>query len=96
LEDGNPDYLIVEDGRTDIINVDKMNKVALVIKSVILYQQQVYNFTKVDLIYDYLGRLSVLSEDEQFRLSKEVESKEEADAAEKKQAKEIKKTTKKN
>jgi len=87
LEDGNPDYLNVEGGEKDVLNIEKMRKVATVIKSIILYQHQIYNFTKVDVIYNFFMKLPVLSDDEQWTKSREVEPKEEVEAAEKKEKK---------
>jgi len=77
IEEGNTDYLIVEDGREDIINFEKLRKVATVIEQIIIYQQKPYHFDKVDVIYDYFNHLTYLPETEAFKLSREVEPKEE-------------------
>jgi len=74
IEDGNKDYLRVEDGRTDIINFEKMRKVATVIQQVKIYQQMPYNFEKVDIIYNFLENgLTFLSEEECYAKSREIE-----------------------
>lgn len=54
-EDGNPDYLRVQDNRDDIINFEKMRRVAVVIKDICTYQQTPYNFEKVPMIYDFFA-----------------------------------------
>jgi len=77
IEDGNPYFLNI-DGRTDIINFEKMRRVSVVIEKIVIYQQQPYNFTKVDHIYNYLENLSskILSEKELYTISLEVEPRE--------------------
>lgn len=54
-EDGNADYLRVQDGRGDIINFEKMRRVAVVIKDICTYQQTPYNFERVPMIYDFFA-----------------------------------------
>jgi len=77
LEDGNPNILNI-DGRTDIINFEKMRRVSVVIQKIVIYQQQPYNFKKVDEIYGYIENLqaNILSEKELFDLSLDVEPRE--------------------
>eukprot|EP01124_Arcella_intermedia_P031671 TRINITY_DN7215_c0_g3_i1.p1 TRINITY_DN7215_c0_g3~~TRINITY_DN7215_c0_g3_i1.p1 ORF type:complete len:724 (+),score=135.44 TRINITY_DN7215_c0_g3_i1:79-2250(+) len=77
LEDGNPNILPLE-GRNDIINFEKMRKVSVVIQRIVIYQQQPYNFTKVDMIYNYFDSLAskTMTEAELYSLSLEVEPRE--------------------
>eukprot|EP01121_Diplochlamys_sp_Union-15-3_P013580 TRINITY_DN4238_c0_g1_i1.p1 TRINITY_DN4238_c0_g1~~TRINITY_DN4238_c0_g1_i1.p1 ORF type:complete len:124 (+),score=23.36 TRINITY_DN4238_c0_g1_i1:86-457(+) len=78
IEDGNADYLKVEDGRNDIINFDKMKKLAAVIRDIQQYQQKPYNFQKVPVIYAYLEsveKLDYLNEEQLYSLSLKVEPK---------------------
>jgi hypothetical protein len=76
IEDGNPDMLPVQDGRTDIVNFEKMRKVAAVIKDISTYQQTPYNLSKVDVIYNYFvqGKLETLEDGALFKKSREIES----------------------
>jgi len=90
IEDGNPKYLPVEPERNDIINFEKMRKVAAVIQDIILYQQKPYNFEKIDEIQQLLKRIQEEGEGcdtEQniFARSREVEPKEKIDEWKKKQ-----------
>eukprot|EP01128_Nolandella_sp_AFSM9_P003694 TRINITY_DN1617_c0_g1_i1.p1 TRINITY_DN1617_c0_g1~~TRINITY_DN1617_c0_g1_i1.p1 ORF type:complete len:322 (-),score=70.01 TRINITY_DN1617_c0_g1_i1:8-973(-) len=55
IEDGNPNYLVTTEQHTDIINFDKCRKQAVVIANVVLYQQDLYNFTQVPVIYSYFS-----------------------------------------
>jgi len=83
IEDGNPNYLIVEHNNglvPNVINFEKMRKLASVIQDMILYQQIPYNFFKIDLIQQLIvkihsGTLS-LSEKENFDRSRSIETKE--------------------
>jgi len=77
IEDGNPNILNI-DGRTDIINFEKMRKVSVVIEKIVIYQQQPYNFSKVDQIYSYVENMASknLTEKELYSLSMEVEPRE--------------------
>jgi len=77
IEEGNQDYLTVEDGRGDIINFEKLRKVATVIEQIIIYQQKPYHFEKVDVIFEYFNNLTYLPEAEAFKVSRENEPKEE-------------------
>lgn len=61
------------EGRNDIINFEKKRKTASVIKDICTYQQSVYNFKKVDIIYDFLDQITPLSEDEMYKQSKKIE-----------------------
>jgi len=74
IEDGNKDYLILPSGRTDIINVEKMGKIATIIHQICLYQQHSYSFEKVDIIYQFFSSpLEHLSEKENYEKSREIE-----------------------
>uniref|UniRef100_A0A6B2KZM1 Ras-GEF domain-containing protein n=1 Tax=Arcella intermedia TaxID=1963864 RepID=A0A6B2KZM1_9EUKA len=77
IEDGNPNILPVEGGRDDIINFEKMRKVSVVIEKILLYQQQLYNFAKVDPIYKFVEALNQnygkMTEAELYKLSLEAE-----------------------
>jgi len=79
IEDGNPNYLDIEN-RTDIINFEKMRKVSLVIEKIVMYQQQPYNFMRVDPIQNYIQSIIGLSSchnvTELFNLSLELEPRE--------------------
>jgi len=77
IEDGNPNILNI-DGRTDIINFEKMRKVSVVIEKIVIYQQQPYNFSKVDQIYSYVENIASknLTEKELYSLSMDVEPRE--------------------
>uniref|UniRef100_A0A6B2L358 Ras-GEF domain-containing protein n=1 Tax=Arcella intermedia TaxID=1963864 RepID=A0A6B2L358_9EUKA len=73
IEDGNPDYLPLPQ-RKDIINIEKMTRIATTIQQICLYQQHSYFFEKVDPIYNFLGGdLPFLSEQECYARSKELE-----------------------
>jgi len=77
-EDGNPNYLRVDPPRDDIINFEKMRKVASSIQDIILYQQKPYNFNTVPIIQEALNRIS-MGEGvilECYEMSKSLESKE--------------------
>lgn len=73
-EDGNPDYLRVQDNRDDIINFEKMRRVAVVIKDICTYQQTPYNFEKVPMIYDFFsGELPFEDDQPLFNRSRKLE-----------------------
>jgi son of sevenless-like protein len=76
IEDGNPNYLPTVDHRTDIINFEKCRKQALVIGNILLYQQDAYNFQRVDVIYDMFAKGLVVIDDKEalHKLSRQVES----------------------
>jgi len=77
IEDGNRDYLITTDGRTDIINFEKMRKVATVIEKIRIYQPVPYNFEKVPVIYDFIQHnLPHIEDTNAFELSRQIEPKE--------------------
>uniref|UniRef100_A0A6B2L305 Ras-GEF domain-containing protein n=1 Tax=Arcella intermedia TaxID=1963864 RepID=A0A6B2L305_9EUKA len=77
IEEGNPDYLATVDGRNDIINFDKMRKVAAVIEKILIYQPVSYNFEKVNVIYEHLqNSLSEMDEKSAFDISRQLEPKE--------------------
>jgi len=57
IEDGNPRLLVVEPPREDIINFEKMRKVAVVIQEIILFQQKPYNFEKVEVIQQFFQKI---------------------------------------
>lgn len=81
IEDGNLDYLPVVEGATDIVNLDKMRKVASVISEILLYQQKPYAFHPVEPIYNFFTRAyvnrakEVLSPEVCFAKSQSVETK---------------------
>jgi len=77
IEDGNPNYLEIE-GRSDIINFEKMRQVSLVIEKIVIYQQQPYNFTKIDSLQNFLQtRIQVThTTNELYNLSLELEPRE--------------------
>jgi len=73
-EDGNSNYLKVQDGREDIVNFEKMRRVAVLIKDICTYQQTPYNFEKVPLIYDFFaGDLPFEDDNSLFRRSRVLE-----------------------
>jgi son of sevenless-like protein len=73
-EDGNSDYLRVQGGREDIINFEKMRRVAVVIKDICTYQQTPYNFERVPLIYDFFaGDLQYEDDNALFKRSRALE-----------------------
>ena len=73
-EDGNPDYLRVQDGRTDIVNFEKMRRVAVLIKDICTYQQTPYNFEKVPMIFDFFaGELPFEDDQPLFNRSRKLE-----------------------
>jgi hypothetical protein len=54
--------------------MQKMRKVAVVIKDICTYQQTPYNFNKVDTIYNFFkGPLEVWEDGPLFKKSREVE-----------------------
>jgi len=76
IEDGNPNYLATVEGRTDIINFEKMRKVAAVIEKILIYQAAPYNFEKVPLVYDHIqNTLPQIDENAAFELSRQIEPK---------------------
>jgi len=76
LEDGNLNYLEVEGGAQDIINFEKMRRVANVIHEIILYQPLPYNFNRNELILDLLkNKLISNTEMENFQRSRDLETK---------------------
>jgi len=89
IEDGNPNYLPTVDGRKDIINFEKCRKQAVVIGNILLYQNDLYNFERVDAIFDYFARGLVYQDDKDklYKLSKEVEPQEMVEEAKRKAAK---------
>eukprot|EP01125_Pyxidicula_operculata_P020243 TRINITY_DN7457_c0_g1_i1.p1 TRINITY_DN7457_c0_g1~~TRINITY_DN7457_c0_g1_i1.p1 ORF type:complete len:527 (-),score=153.86 TRINITY_DN7457_c0_g1_i1:234-1814(-) len=88
--DENRDYLTLPSGRTDMINFDKMRKVAAVIRDIMMHQQTPYAFFQVDPIFNYFSSgLKYLTPNEAFAKSREVETKEEVQAAEEKEKKEL-------
>jgi hypothetical protein len=73
-EDGNSNYLKVQDGREDIVNFEKMRRVAVLIKDICTYQQTPYNFEKVSVIYDFFaGELPFEDDNSLFRRSRALE-----------------------
>jgi len=80
IEDGNPNYLEVEDNTPNVINFEKMRKVASVIQDIMLYQQKPYNYEKVDLLQQYIEKINdgslCKSEKENYERSITVETKE--------------------
>jgi hypothetical protein len=79
IEDGNSNYLDIEN-RTDIINFEKMRRVSVVIEKIVIYQQQPYNFTKLDSIFNYIENISQIIQNktvpELFNISLELEPRE--------------------
>lgn len=98
IEDGNSNYLVTEDGRTDIINFEKCRKQGVVIGNILLYQQDQYNFDRVDAIYGYFERGLTFSDDKDalFKLSRSVEPPDLVEEAKKKAARKAEKDRKKN
>jgi len=77
IEDGNPNYLTnVEGNPENIINFEKMRKLASVIQDIFLYQQKPYNFQNVDLIHQFFTKMTIVSEEENFEKARQVEPKE--------------------
>jgi len=75
IDDGNPDYPFTKD-RTDIINFDKMRKLAGVIEKMLIYQPQPYHFEKVPLIYDHIqNSLPQIEEPQAYEISLQIEPK---------------------
>jgi len=73
-EDGNSDYLRVQGGREDIVNFEKMRRVAVVIKDICTYQQTPYNFERVPIIYDFFaGELPFEDDNTLFKKSRVLE-----------------------
>ena len=71
-----------------MINFDKMRKVAGVIREVMMHQQQAYIFHPVEVIQNYFKKgLHFLPETECFKMSREIETKEEILAVEEKEKK---------
>jgi len=68
LEDGNPDYLNLKD-RKDIVNITKMVLLSKQIDSLVMYQNDVYPFSKDTTIYEYFTRLKCLTEEDFWKLS---------------------------
>jgi len=96
IEDGNPNYLATTDHRKDIINFEKCRKQAVVIGNILLYQNDMYNFEKVDAIYDHFARGLVYmdNKDTLHRLSRQIEPPEMVEEARRKAAKKSEKTPK--
>ena len=77
IGDGNDSYLDEERG---IVNFEKMRKETHVIKDIMLYQQNPYNFNVVEIIRSYFNYIietkeHCLSEKENFKLSRQYEPK---------------------
>jgi son of sevenless-like protein len=89
IEDGNPNYLPTTDNRSDIINFEKCRKQAVVIGNILLYQQDMYNFVRVDPIYDMFAKGLRGSEDKDalHKLSRQVEPPEMVEEAKRKAVK---------
>eukprot|EP01121_Diplochlamys_sp_Union-15-3_P020035 TRINITY_DN7686_c0_g1_i1.p1 TRINITY_DN7686_c0_g1~~TRINITY_DN7686_c0_g1_i1.p1 ORF type:complete len:149 (+),score=27.37 TRINITY_DN7686_c0_g1_i1:112-558(+) len=78
IEEGNPDFLNVQGGRKDIINYDKMKKLAAVLEEIAQYQHIRYHFQIVPIIYEYFEsalKMDYLTDNELYSLSLEVEPK---------------------
>jgi len=97
IEDGNPKFLVVEPERDDIINFEKMRKVAVVIQEIILFQQKPYNFEKVEPIQNFFEKIvrkeGCLDEMTNYQRSRTVEEKEDIDEFNRKQQKKERKFT---
>jgi len=79
IEDGNPDFLSTKCKRNDIINFEKMEMIAAVIKQIRMYQQAPYLFHRVDAVATFmegLGTTQTLSDKEGYKLSLELEPRE--------------------
>jgi len=81
IEDGNPDYLATREKRTNIINFEKMERIANVIKSIRMHQQTPYLFHRVDSMLTFLENLAnlgtaLLSDKDCYKLSLELEPRE--------------------
>lgn len=98
IEDGNSNYLLTEDGRSDIINFEKCRKQAVVIGNILLYQQDQYNFDRVDAIYTFFESGLVFNNDKDalFKLSRSVEPPDMVEEAKKKVVRKAEKDRKKN
>lgn len=96
IEDGNPNYLQTTNGRTDILNFEKCRKQAVVIGNILLYQQDHYNFDRVDAIFDYFARGLVFTEDKDalHKRSRTIEPPEMVEEAKRKAAKKAEKEQK--
>jgi len=97
IEDGNSNYLQTTDSRSDIINFEKCRKQALVIGNILLYQQDSYNFERVDVIYDMFNKgLSIIEDkDALHKMSRTIEPPEMVEEAKRKAAKKAEKEAKK-
>jgi len=74
VEDGNSDYLKVDGDRKDILNFEKMRRVATIIQKFLMFHTPPYNFQKVDVIYNFFeAGLQYLDERECYNLSKQIE-----------------------
>jgi len=89
IEDGNSNYLQTTDSRTDIINFEKCRKQALVIGNILLYQQDSYNFERVDVIFDmfFKGLKFIEDKDALHKMSRTIEPSEMVEEAKRKAAK---------
>jgi len=78
IEDGNPNYMNnVEGDYEDIVNFEKMRKLASTIQHILLYQQKPYNFRKENLIQQFIEtRMEYINEDENYLISRRIEPKE--------------------
>jgi len=78
IEDGNNNYITnVEGDYDDIVNFEKMRKLASTIQDIFLYQQKPYNFRKEYVILQFIeSRLEFINEDENYLISRRIEPKE--------------------
>eukprot|EP01130_Rhizamoeba_saxonica_P009876 TRINITY_DN4029_c0_g2_i1.p2 TRINITY_DN4029_c0_g2~~TRINITY_DN4029_c0_g2_i1.p2 ORF type:complete len:686 (+),score=141.66 TRINITY_DN4029_c0_g2_i1:58-2115(+) len=74
VEDGNPNYLEVDTHEEDIVNFEKMRRVAGVIKEILENKSVAYRFEEVETIYDIVSNMETMDENEQYQRSLEIES----------------------
>eukprot|EP01125_Pyxidicula_operculata_P004839 TRINITY_DN1804_c0_g1_i3.p1 TRINITY_DN1804_c0_g1~~TRINITY_DN1804_c0_g1_i3.p1 ORF type:complete len:1374 (+),score=310.77 TRINITY_DN1804_c0_g1_i3:73-4194(+) len=77
IDVNDPDYLIVDENRTDVLNFQKLSKQIKIIKSTIsLAKQTLHNFNPVDQIFNFfMGGLPVLDTSRRSNLSTTYEPK---------------------
>lgn len=72
LNEGNPDFL---DADKTMINVQKMMKISRVVRNITMFQQTPYCLATVDFMKEFIMNSPIMSEQEQYNRSIELEPK---------------------
>jgi len=77
ISDGNPDNITTENG-TSLINFEKRRKICTILRILIKHQDVQYPFQSSEELLNYLKSLEVLSEEELWQRSQDIEPKEQS------------------